>query len=598
MRTARLLPTWSIATLILLAACKKEGTEEPEEQPQEPAWSEVTGLYGGSFTELATNGEKVMAIGESDFLYTSADHGQTWPNSIGIGWYHRGLFINGTTLFIGMWDLRRSGDNGTSWHPCDDGIPPNTPYHSMVRVGDDLYAGTAIGIFRSSDDGFHWTDVSYNLSGSGFIELAASGTTIFAIVGTGGVYAVCSMDVSGTAWNNLYSLSGAGLSLAASGSTVLVGTTNGALRSTNNGQDWGSAGLAAEEVNALMFTGTDVFAGTASSGLYRSADNGTTWSPVPTGIPADANVQCLVADGTTLYAGTLIEGLFTSSDGGDQWVKARTQLRIEALAGSGTELFAASHAGGVHHSGDGGSSWATMSNGLPGNYAVSGFDIGNGRIYAAVPGGIYYATLGGGTWYLLGGDATMHCVSIRGDTLIAGTEQAGIRRSIDGGASWQPAVSGLPSSATIYAAHAGNGFLLAGGYGDGIYRSVDAGETWVHSDAPNVTYVWDFVEHGSAVFASTHQGVFMSTDSGSTWIAKTNGLDLYWPYDAIISSGSTLFTAYRAYGLVYYSSNNGENWTASSTNLPALWWSSLAISGSDLFIGGAHGDGGLWRRSL
>jgi hypothetical protein len=62
-----------------------------------------------------------------------------------------------------------------------------------------------------------------------------------------------------------------------------------------------------------------LFVSVLRQGLFRSGDDGTTWTKVGDGLPLDDDVEALAADPANpdrLYAGTHKNGLFWSSDGG------------------------------------------------------------------------------------------------------------------------------------------------------------------------------------------------------------------------------------------------------------------------------------------
>ena len=80
-----------------------------------------------------------------------------------------------------------------------------------------------------------------------------------------------------------------------------------------------------------------IYAGTFYGGLYKSGDDGASWSYLAS--PADStSVQAIAFDTTrvgTLYIGTFEKGIFKSADGGQTWQVANTGLvdkNITAIA--------------------------------------------------------------------------------------------------------------------------------------------------------------------------------------------------------------------------------------------------------------------------
>ena len=101
-------------------------------------------------------------------------------------------------------------------------------------------------------------------------------------------------------------------------------------------------------VNALVVSGTNLFAGTFNGGIFRSSNNGTSWTAVNTGL-TNARVYSLAVSGTNLFAGTA-GGVFLSTNNGTSWSAASTGLpnsTVYALVASDTSLFAGTGGGGV-----------------------------------------------------------------------------------------------------------------------------------------------------------------------------------------------------------------------------------------------------------
>ena len=95
-------------------------------------------------------------------------------------------------------------------------------------------------------------------------------------------------------------------SVAVLTSNLFAGTWGGGVfRSTDNGESWSSAnnGLMGTFVYALVDSGTNLFAGTNDRGVFRSSNNGTSWTQVNSGL-SDSTVMSLAVSGTNLFAGT------------------------------------------------------------------------------------------------------------------------------------------------------------------------------------------------------------------------------------------------------------------------------------------------------
>src|ERR1017187_7779963 len=62
-----------------------------------------------------------------------------------------------------------------------------------------------------------------------------------------------------------------------------------------------------------------IFAGTYGQGVYRSTDDGMSWTASGKGLPSNSKILSFAMMGTTLFAGTLDSAVFISKDSGANW---------------------------------------------------------------------------------------------------------------------------------------------------------------------------------------------------------------------------------------------------------------------------------------
>src|SRR5512143_2954660 len=84
-------------------------------------------------------------------------------------------------------------------------------------------------------------------------------------------------------------------------------------------------GLSGCHVECLLESGTNLFAGTADSGVFRSTSSGTSWTDVNAGL-TNTEVLALAASGSNLLAGTFGGGVYRSTDNGTSWSGANAGL--------------------------------------------------------------------------------------------------------------------------------------------------------------------------------------------------------------------------------------------------------------------------------
>ncbi len=450
---------------------------------------------------------------------------------------------------------------------------------SNTRV---LYAGTATGgIFRSTDGAATWTGSSNGLGNPDVRSLAvdpsASGT-IYAGTGTG-VYKTTDAAAS---WNARFSANVRSLAIdPAAPSTIFAGAigvpnNSGVFKSGDGGTTWTpmNAGLLNVPVHSVAFPqnlpGT-IWIGTEGAGVFVTANGGATWKPV-TGSPGTANTILLDATGSNVYVGTP-NGFFRSPDEGRNWRQENANFATFTVNGmvvdpsSPVILYAGvgrpgTSGGGVYKSVNAGVTWSPASNGLP--------DV---------------------TVRALAADAAPPT------TLYAGTSGAGMYRSQNAGASWTAASTGIPTRTILSVAVAGGGVVYTG-TDTGVFRSADFGSTWVAASGglanANVQALAVHPSNPNTVYAGTAAGVFKTTDAGKTWVLTNQGfadigissllVDPAAPATVYAGTFSALTTgALGGFG-VYRTVNAGATWERANGGIENLAIAALATDASGLTV--------------
>ncbi len=221
------------------------------------------------------------------------------------------FLIDGSKVVMGIGGCSKGGvyisdDNGISWTnngidwPASDYAGGGENINSFTILGDEIFAGTGHGVFRSTDNAMSWSAANFGLSYGSYdsiyghapqvMRLATMGTVLFAGTTGGGVFR--SVD-DGDSWittnNGLPSQSIYGLSVI--GSYVFAGafpwyhnSIGGVFVSTNDGEKWTSvdSGLTHHTVNVLASDGRNLFAGT-NDGVSVSTNYGTSWADISAG---------------------------------------------------------------------------------------------------------------------------------------------------------------------------------------------------------------------------------------------------------------------------------------------------------------------------
>ncbi len=341
-----------------------------------------------------------------------------------------------------------------------------------------------------------------------------------------------------------------------------------------------TAGPEGGAVMALAVSGAHLFVGTEGGGVFRSADNGASWSAVNAGL-ATGSVKAFAVRGGNLFAGTGA-GVFLSTDDGANWTAVNSGLTsgVFALAVSGTNLFAGTDGNGVFVSTDNGTSWTTANSGLTPN-AVYALAVSGTNLFAGTSDGVFRSADNGASWSAASAGLTsmyIQAMAVTGTNIIAGTYRGGVFRSTDNGTTWSAVNAGM-TNLDIRALHTAGTKLYAGTHGGGVFVSTDAGTSWTSQmTGMHHSFITAFADNGVNMFTATSGGVFVSTNDGANWIARNSGLVASAVGDVVVVMGTDLFVRTR-YG-VWRSPDYGESWGSAGLQDSLVW--SIVASGANL----------------
>ncbi|MFZ1978748.1 MAG: T9SS type A sorting domain-containing protein [Bacteroidota bacterium] len=613
--------------------------------PLHAKWTQTNGpCYAGILSfAIAQNGTGSAIIYAGGVnaagVFRSSNNGETWTwMNVGLnsndGYNVAALTIIDTNLFVGTsgGGLIRCPLNGKRPIAIGNGIT-NATVNTLAVINTFFFAGTAGGVFRSTDKGASWTAVDSGLT-IGFVACLAScsdgagGTNLFA--GTmldngyrfslgGGVFRSTNNGTSWSAVNNGLKASPVfAFAVSPNGTgdkNLFAAGDSGVFLSTDHGTSWTAVnnGLPKYSIHALAAYpngagGMNLFAGTNGSGIFRSTDNGTSWTQVNAGLTNGTVYSFSIfssSDGTgstNILAGT-DGGVFLSADNGLTWssfnsgFSKNSSLSVPALAFSDSNLIAGTYGGGVSSSTDGGTIWKGESVGLTTSNIPCLF-VSHSNYFAGTGNGVFLSINNGASWNQMNNgliDNGVNSFAASGINLFAGTGN-GVFRSSNNGASWSQVNNGL-LNISVYSLAVEDTNLFAGTSG-GVFLSTDNGSSWsAASTGLNGNGVSVFAVSGKNIFAGTYYGgVFLSTNNGTSWSAVDSGL-ISSPINAFAVSGTNIFLGDNA-GFVFLSTNNGTSWSAINGGLGGLvvgTISSLVVTQTTLFAGT---DAGVWSLPL
>jgi hypothetical protein len=117
-------------------------------------------------------------------------------------------------------------------------------------------------------------------------------------------------------------------------------------------------------------------------------------------------------------------------------------------------------------------------------------------------------------------------LQLDGSALFAGTSNAGVYRSLDGGETWAP--RGLESvGVSGFGIRAAGPHALYAATDKGVFRTTDSGSLWLGIgliDSPLSGIAVDATTPDAVYASHNGNGVFQSLDAGATWAVRNQGL--------------------------------------------------------------------------
>ncbi len=271
--------------------------------------------------------------------------------------------------------------------------------------------------------------------------------------------------------------------------------------------------LMVHEVTFLQTINTELFAGTAGMGLYKTSNEGLIWVESNEGL-LDTYPLCMLQKEDRLLVGTFHGGIYESTDGGNSWQNLYQFPVIHAvlsLAASETSLFAGT-SDGIYRSDDGGLTWkkATLPETSYPDPIIFEMECWEQNAVASSSGTFFVSNDNGEAWteVVTGAEYDISAMLRAGDVLYVGDTGKGVFQSFDGGNSWTPLVAEDMDVETAGAGYitdiiALGEHLLIGASGNVFYDSISIKEGLPE---PVVTCL---VEHQGALYAGTPaNGVF------------------------------------------------------------------------------------------
>ncbi|MES2395469.1 MAG: T9SS type A sorting domain-containing protein [Bacteroidota bacterium] len=580
------------------------------------------GPGGGIVKCFAKGGSNIFAGTFGGGVFKTTDNGATW-NSVNIGLTNTdvqalAVTITGDTVLAGTYNggVFLSINGGTSWVSISSNLTGlGLLVQAVVIKGNKIFAGTSLGVFVLTNYSGNWTAVNTGLGTTlDVLCLLVNGGDIFVGTGAGGVFLSAndggSWQQKNSGLGNIYVNS-----LAVNGTKLYAGVDGGVYSSVNNGGAWtisrSTPGFLVKSID-ININGTTIYAGYGSisgtGGIDRSADNGSNWTTVTTGLPGKG-VHAVFQSGAIVFAGTDGKGLYTTINDGGLWTSddgiTNTNAQSLSLASTGTNVFAGVYGLGVFKTTLNTGPWTSANSGLPATNLINTLITSGTTIFVGTEqNGVYRSTDNGASWTAmntgLGVNLNISSFAVGGGYIYAGTQfgtGGGVYRSTVGGTTWTLVNTGLTNTDVISLAVMGTK-VFAGTFYGGVFYSSNIGGSWAQvNNGIGAAYVNTLAISGTRIFAGTNNGVFTSNDDGANWYDRNNGL----PQPPLPIAKSLFISGYNIFlgtdgDGVFLSNDSANNWTAVNTNLGNYNVYGLAESGTDIFAGTK--GGGVFKRPM
>ena len=525
------------------------------------------------------------------------------PNVVYIGAAFGGVWksTNGGSNFFPASDFTESMSSGSI---CIDPVNTNIVYYG---TGEATYSGASYygrGIMKSTNAGVSWTNYTAGLPSLTYCSriVIRPGFTnqLFAAMGTSGLYK--STD-SGMNWTQVvggrcddvvFAPNGTNAYIVGSGTGYRVSTDGGATFTANATLSMGTRNHLAICKNTPSVLYCAVYSGSTIS-VYKSTNSGTNFSQVAVGTDFnggqawyDFYMQVNPFDPNYAYVGSV--DIWRTTDGGTSFQNITNgysggvvhvdQHNMDFDPQNSNTLIAVND-GGVWKSTNRGTNWINLNAGLTLTqfYRIAADPTNLNHIAGGTQDNGTQRTLGTPNWTAaFGGDGGEVCFNIANPNLMLGeTQNNGVQRSPNGGASWQGATSGLTGSGAWVGPLISHPTLEGVFYTarQQVFRTSTGGISWTAISSGTSGTIREMAisrSNPGIMFATSGSVVYRSTDAGVTFTNVTSGL----PNRTITSvyvhpdSSNVAVLTYSGFGAgkVYKTTNGAASWVNISGNLP------------------------------
>ncbi len=474
------------------------------------SWTIVgTGITPTSCSSVLANAAGIVVTGTQNGIFRSTDNGTNFTRVAGPAQMGADTVVSAMATYDGsVWYAftrsngnpergyaLRSTDAGATWTKGSTSLDSAAIYKAYVAASGTIYVRTGNGLRASADGGNSWFRAAFDNEYISDVAFSSTGTLYVTRDGKADNQWLHVSTTNGSSWTPIStpSFGLSGIHINSAGHLFL--SQDQTYRSTDNGATWKAlpvsfpnVGVITESPSGELFLSAG---GTQYQNLYRSANNGISWTHMNTGVvglPAIA----FHADTMIVADNYYPAKLFRSTNNGASFtaVTGITILTgyVNALHSTPQRTLLAGTSTGIFRSVNHGKAWTNVST----TPASTIRQLPNGTLYA-----------------------------------FRSFSASGIFRSTDDGLTWAEQKTGMGNTIVHSLAVAPNGDLFSGSDA-GLFRSTDAGSNWVRIDTQQMKPYGIFVtvnKEGTLFFGGAKNGtnsvVNRSTNSGASWTQIT-----------------------------------------------------------------------------
>lgn len=498
---------------------------------------------------------------------------------------------------------------------------------SFIIDNSSIIITTHHGIYRSTDSGYTWLEINTGLNNLNINSLCMQDSVLY--IGSYGSGVFCSSD-RGNNWiecnNGLEHLTI--ISLYSTSDYIFASTENGLFRYSKNNKIWNpiNNGLTELRQSCLIKVEDYLFAGTWYGGIFKSSDNGDSWTRI---LNYDlSSVRHLTFINNTLFASTY-DNLFYSTDYGNTWqncflgnysshlwvytannddnfIYASTEIGLfrspinsisfskvsdqsfDQFIYKNNKLFGINSAG-LFYSINSGIDWSTLNTYIPSDKVFSTIKSGD-NLFVGSGAGLFFSSDNGVHWYKrnegIVGD--IRAFLSLDNLIFAASYGFWNYRTSDNGITWIKLQNGITNNTTTCFARLNNDILI-GTYGGSLFKSSNLGEDWTqfYEGGWPIRFVTCLLTLGDNIFVGTEdQVLYRSPNAGNTWTLSGNGISGSGRecIRDLVSNNNNVYVATDAG--VFISSNYGYSWSSINQGFEGILIKSLASYQDKLFASG------------